>query len=326
MQKQTKLQFNTQRWAGLRNTIRQEYENLSGIVIADHSQILFEDYFILPPEQPIHVASVTKSVLSALIGVALDQNWIASLDQKIIDFFPEIPETQKTAGLRQITIRNLLTMTVSYSWKSGQEPLEALTRSADWIQFALSQVADEQKPGMFQYSTMGAHLLSAILSRTSGRSARELANEYVLKPAGMTLIPDHPMSVFNFDTLFGKDVRGWVHDPAGNSAGGWGLTMTARDMARFGQIYLNQGCWNQKQILPPSWVSKSWADTPFHYGFLWWQIQDHELRAAAAIGDGGNMICCLPEQGLVVALNSLFSFQPKDRWELIRDQLLPLLQ
>lgn len=106
--------------------------------------------------------------------------------------------------------------------------------------------------GTFKYSTAGAHLLSAIIIRSTGKSAREFANEYLFKPIGMKEIPHYEMKSFGFDDLFGKHVRGWVNDPDGNLTGGWGLTQTSRDMARFGYLYLNDGTWNNQQIIPES--------------------------------------------------------------------------
>lgn len=130
----------------------------------------------------------------------------------------------------------------------------------DWIAYTLGMLDQGGKIGTFKYSTAGVHLLSAIITRTTDKSAREFANEYLFKPIGMKEIPHYEMKSFGFDDLFGKHVRGWENDPDGNSTGGWGLTMTPRDMVRFGYLYfeswyleqptdhfLNHGLTNQQR-------------------------------------------------------------------------------
>ena len=101
----------------------------------------------------------------------------------------------------------------------------------------------------------------------------------------------------------GRYVKGWVSDPAGNSAGGWGLTLTPRDMARFGYLYLNHGLWGQTRIVPETWVGESTAMTPNNYGYLWWLFGG----GYAAMGDGGNIIFCSPEKDVVIAATASLS-------------------
>jgi CubicO group peptidase (beta-lactamase class C family) len=181
-------------------------------------------------------------------------------------------------------------------------------------------------PGSFKYSTAGAHLLSAVLTRAMGKSAREYANERLFDPIGMRIIPARQMKSFGFDDLFGKNVRGWVSDPAGNSTGGWGLTLTPRDMARFGFLYLNHGIWDGRQIVPAGWIGESTAQNAHHYGYLWWLCRENGLSAYAAMGDGGNMICCIPEKDTVVAIASEWAQNPRDRWELTVKHILPAME
>ena len=106
----------------------------------------------------------------------------------------------------------------------------------------------------------------------------------------MNEIPDYDMNSFGFDDLFGKDVRGWVKDPAGNSTGGWGLTLSPRDMARFGFLYLNRGTWDNQPIISGAWIDQSTAMNSNHYGYLWWLRDEDGVSAYSAVGDGGNII------------------------------------
>ena len=179
--------------------------------------------------------------------------------------------------------------------------------------------------GSFKYSTAGAHLLSAILTRSTGKNARAFANEHLFKPIGMREIPDYVMTSFGFEDLFGKNVKGWVNDPEGNSTGGWGLTLTPRDMAHFGLLYLNHGIWDDNQIIPGTWTRESTAMNPNKYGYLWWLREEDGVFAYLALGDGGNIICCIPEKNLVVAIASEFIMNPRDRWTLIKEHIIPAL-
>lgn len=141
----------------------------------------------------------------------------------------------------------------------------------------------------------------------------------------MKQLPNYEMTTATYmNFIKGKRVCGWVSDPKKNSIGGWGVTLSAIDMARFGQLYLNYGKWNGKQIISKEWIEESLQDNPNHYGYLWWLFKKDEF-AYCAIGDGGNMICCLPERNMVVAIASKFIMKPKDRMKLIKDCILPSL-
>ena len=271
----------------------------------------------------LHVASVTKSVLSALIGIAIDKGFIKSVEQKVLDFFPEYEITENKLKKQQITIKHLLTMTAPYSYK--REPFKELCCSPDWAKFALDLLGGKDEIGKFKYSTAGAHLLSVIITRSTGKSVREFANEYLFKPIGMKQLPNYEMTIATYMKFIkGKHVTGWVSDPKGNNTGGWGLTLTPQDMARFGYLYLREGVWYHKQIIPVQWIKESTAMNPNHYGYLWWLFDEGEF-AYCALGDGGNVICCLPEKDMVITIASEFMMRPKDRMKFIKDYILSAL-
>jgi CubicO group peptidase (beta-lactamase class C family) len=307
----------------LESTIRSEYENINGVVVARNGLIVYEQYYNgYGPDDTHHVASVTKSILSALIGIAIDAGYIKHVDQKVMDFFPEyVSDGQK----QEITIRHLLTMTTPYSFEDWKEPLDKMCMQSDWVTYTLDMLGQEGKIGDFKYCTAGAHLLSAIITRSTGKSAREFANERLFKPIGMKEIPDYEMTTFDFDGLFGKDVRGWVKDPNGNSTGGWGLTLTPHDMARFGLLYMNGGTWKDSQIVSKIWIDESIAMNANNYGYLWWLREEDGIFAYLAMGDGGNVICCIPEQNIVVAIASQFMMNARDRWIFIKEHILPVV-
>lgn len=317
------LRMDSEKLSELDFMIRSEYSNINGIVVIRNGSIAYEKYYNgYGPSDTHHVASVTKSILSSLIGIAIDADYIKSVDQYVLDFFPEyIPDAADTQK-QDITIRHLLTMTAPYPFEDWHEPLDKMCMQPDWVKYTLDMLGQKGEIGNFKYCTAGAHLLSAIITRSTGKSAREFANERLFKPIGIKEIPDYKMESFGFDDLFGSKVRGWVNDPNHISTGGWGLTLNPRDMARFGFLYLNRGIWDNNPIISGKWIDESTEMNPNKYGYLWWVNEEDDVFAFLALGDGGNVICCIPEKDLVVAIASEFIVNPRDRWTLIKECII----
>ncbi|MVO98305.1 serine hydrolase domain-containing protein [Paenibacillus lutrae] len=320
------LGMDSEKLAELEPIIQSEYSNINSIVVVRKGIIAYEKYFNgYGPDDAHHVASVTKSILSALIGIAIEAGYIKDAAQKVLDFFPEYVPDAADSQKHEITIRHLLTMTAPYPFEDWHEPLDKMCMQPDWVKYTLDMLGQGGKIGTFKYSTAGAHLLSAILTRSTGKSAREFAGERLFKPIGMQEIPDYAMESFGFEDLFGNNVKGWVKDPDNHSTGGWGLTLTPRDMARFGLLYLNRGIWDHQPIIPESWIDESTAMNANHYGYLWWLHEEDGVSAYSAMGDGGHVICCIPNQDLVVAIASGFIMNPRDRWTLIKECIIPAI-
>ncbi|WJQ79066.1 serine hydrolase domain-containing protein [Brevibacillus brevis] len=318
-----RLNIDAEKLAELDLIVKASYSNINGIVVVRNGYLVYESYYHgYGPKDRHHVASVTKSILSALIGIAIEERFIKNVDQKVLDFFPDYAPDHTETQKQVITIRHLLTMTAPYPFEDWHEPLDKMCMQSDWVTYSLDMLGQKGKIGAFKYSTAGAHLLSAILTRSTGKSAREFANEHLFKPIGIEEIPDYEMKAFGFEDLFGKDVRGWVKDPDNNSTGGWGLTLTPCDMARIGLLYLNRGCWDHHQIIPVDWIDESTAMNHNHYGYLWWLREEDGVFSYAALGDGGNVICCIPEKNLVVAIASEFMPNSRDRWTLIKEHII----
>lgn len=318
------LRIDSKKLSELEPMIKAEYGNINGIVIVRNGSIAYERYYNgYGPDDAHHVASITKSIISALIGIAIDAGYIKNIEQKVLDFFPEYVPDAADKQKREITIRHLLTMTAPYPFEDWHEPLDKMCMQPDWVTYTLDMLGQRGSIGAFKYSTAGAHLLSAIITRSTGQSAREFANERLFTPIGMKEIPDYEMKSFGFEDLFGKNVKGWVRDPSRNSTGGWGLTLSPRDMARFGVLYLNRGMWDNNQIISGNWIDESIKMNPNHYGYLWWLREEDGVYAYSALGDGGNVICCSPDKDLVVAIASEFMMNPRDRWTLIKECIIP---
>lgn len=310
--------------------LQPSYPGINAIHIVRHGRVVFERYNNgKSPDDPLNVASVTKSVISALVGIAIDKGYIGSLDQKVLEFFPEYTPPPGAIQKRAVTLRHLLTMTTPFAWKSsakGFEPLDRLRRQKNWVRFILDMLGERGQLGKFQYSSAGTHLLSAILTRTTGKPARAFANETLFAPLGMRQIPEPDMSSFSLEEVFGENMSGWINDPNGNTTGGWGLTITARDLSRLGYLYLNQGVWNGQQIISKTWIQESTADQSENYGYLWWRRGNGVDFTYFAAGYGGSYLYCTPGKDLVVTIISKLGARPLDRWPIMEDYLFPAIE
>lgn len=311
--------------------IEAQYRNINGIVIVRKGSVAFERYQNgFGPNDAHHVASVTKSVMSALIGIAIDKGYIKSVNEKVLDFFPQYTAGTNDFLKRAITIRHLLTMTAPFAWKTSNkirfEPLDRLRRQKDWVTYTLNLLGQGGVLGKFQYCTATPHLLSAIITHTTGLPAREFANQHLFRPVGMKEIADYEMNSFGLDDVFGENLKGWIKDPNGNTVGGWGLTLTPRDMARFGFLYLNSGLWDGNQVISRAWIDDSTALNPNKYGYLWWLREEGGVFAYSALGSGGNVICCIPAKDMVVAIASKVSGKPRESWWLFENYILPAIK
>ncbi|GAB6106669.1 serine hydrolase domain-containing protein [Fusibacter bizertensis] len=309
--------------------IKSQYKNINGIVIVKNGYIVHERYYNGYTETDVHhVASVTKSITSALIGIAIDKGAIKSVDEKVLSFFPDYPCEADDFLKKAVRLKHLLTMTAPFpfSWKEGDtrshEPLDRLRRQKDWVRYTLDLLGQKGQLGQFQYYTAGTHLLSAIITKATGKTMLEYANQELFRPLGMKEIPDDAMKSFSLEAVFGKEIKGWSKDPQGITAGGFGLTLTPRDMARFGFLYINRGRWEQKQIISKEWILESLGMNANNYGYLWWLRDEKGLFSFSALGSGGNVICCIPEKDIVVAIASEIISNPKDRWPLIETYII----
>jgi len=306
--------------------IEEQYANTSGIVIMKNDNIVYEKYFDgYTAEDMIHIASVTKSVISVLIGIAIDKGYIESVNQKVLDFFPDYKIKRGEKTIQNVTIKRLLTMTAPFKYKS--EPYTKVYTSVDWTRAALDLLGGKSDNRVFKYSTVGTQILSGILISATGKSVLDFATKNLFEPLEIEI--PHNMIINNKEEYFAflkdKYVSGWVVDPKGVNTAGWGLTLTPRDMLKIGQLYLNTGKWNDKQIVSSKWVEDStkensrWGNIP--YGYLWWIVDDY---CYAALGDGGNVIFVNTEKEMVIAIASRFMSRAKDRIEFIKSNVMTL--
>lgn len=188
-----------------------------------------------------HLFSATKSVLSMLIGIAIDKGYIEGVDQRVLDFFPDRTILNLDERKEALTLKHLLTMSSGFDCPDlGNETVGQLMGSWDWDQFALDLPMSGNPRGFYQYCNANTHLLSTILTKATGMSALDFAHEHLFGPLGIT------------DVRWDSD-----HSDRGRSIGFTGLWMSPQDLAKLGLLYPEGGVWEDEQIVSSSWVAES---------------------------------------------------------------------
>lgn len=308
--------------------VMRDHGNIAGIVVLKDGETLYKSYFNeCNVNSRLHIYSVTKSVISILIGIALDKGYIKSIDQKVLDFFPDYEVKKREKTIQTITLRNLLTMTAPYKYKFN--PYIKYFTSDDWVKFSLDLLGGKGKTGKFRYAPLiGPDIMSGILGKAAGQSVLDFAQENLFAPLGIVVEGRIIFHSKEEQLAFNQavDISGWAADPMGVNAAGWGLTLSPVDMAKIGQLYLDHGIWNSKQIVSAEWIEEStkehsrWKARNLPYGYLWWIQKD----GFAAMGDGGNVIYVNTKKNMVVSIASLFRPRVRDRMELILEYIEPM--
>ena len=314
----------------MEKAVREDYGNMTGLVIYKNGESVYEKYFDgFSEANRIHIFSVTKSIISLLIGIALDKGLIKSIDQKILDFYPDYTLKRGEKLLPEITIKDMLTMTVPYKFKFN--PYVKYFTSPDWVKFSLDMMGGKGKVGEFRYAPLiGPDVLSGILVKATGQSVLDFARENLFTPLGISV--ENTVTFKNKEEQMefykATEISGWVAGPTGVHTAGWGLTLSPVDMAKIGQLCLNGGEWNNNRIVSESWITEStsehsrWNKIDIAYGYLWWLAKDED--GFAAMGDGGNIIYVSRDKNMVVASTSTFKPRVKDRIDFIKKYIEPV--
>jgi CubicO group peptidase (beta-lactamase class C family) len=267
--------------------------DLHSLLISHQGELVFEAYYNgRRAEQPANTKSASKSIISALVGIAIERGYIEGVDQPIVDFFPEylaLPEVP--TAKHDITVGHLLSMQAGLASTSGSN-YGGWVLSSNWVKAALDRPLVDEPGGRMIYSTGSTHLLSAIIERASGMNTRQFAQQYLASPMGFRLAY-------------------WSRDPQGIYFGGNDLEITPRQMVAFGQLYLNQGQYGGEQILAPQWVQESLQPHVLsprgqgrHYGYGWALRDLAGLQVPLAWGYGGQMIYVVRELDMVIVMTS----------------------
>jgi CubicO group peptidase (beta-lactamase class C family) len=233
--------------------------NIHSLTLLRHGRLILDaNFWPSQPNRLHHIASITKAVTSALIGIAIDKGYLAGVHEDVLGFFPGRTIANRTAWKEAITIEHLLTMTSGLGGVLDYEAeVAAMEASPDWLQFALDLPMTEQPGTVWRYSNANTFLLSAIITQTTGMSAHEFARANLLEPLGIT------SSIW------------WPPSPQGVTDGSGGLMLAPHDLARFGQLFLQMGTWHGMRVISEAWVATS---TSVHfggfYGYAWGTYPD----------------------------------------------------
>lgn len=268
-----------------------ELPRLRSLLIARHGELLHEEYRgSSGADRYANIKSASKSVLSALVGIAIAEGHLDGVDQRVVPFFPEYVPDDGDARLTDLTIGDLLSMRSGLRSTSMGNYGDWVT-SSNWVRYVLNQPMVDEPGGRMLYSTGSSHLLSAILTRATGRSTLQYAREKLAQPLGI-------------------DIPAWTADPQGIYFGGNEMSMTPRDMLAFGEMYRNAGSHEGVSIVPEGWVETSWRPrtvSPYNgyrYGYGWWSRRAGDREVYFAWGYGGQFIFIVPDLELTVVTTS----------------------
>jgi CubicO group peptidase (beta-lactamase class C family) len=272
--------------------------NIDSVMVIRNGYMVLDAYFYPYQKGEKHILrSCTKSITSALVGIAIDKGYIKSVEQQILSIFPEITPANLDKDKRAIKLKHLLTMSSGlkaedsylYQWRG----LFKMMRSQDWTQYMLDLPMAEPPGTRFDYSNGVSYLLSAIIQKTTGMRSLEFAKKHLFAPLGIT------------------DVM-WRTNPKGVDLGYDGIWLTPHDMAKFGWLFLNKGNWEGKQVIFSAWVEESTRQQiqlgntsvgSLGYGYQWWYLGDKGVYLA--MGRSGQRIYVLPERNMVIVVTAV---------------------
>ena len=313
----------------LEQLLAKKYQNMGALIVQKDGKQVYDYYrHDCTINSPFHVFSVTKSVVSLLIGIAVEKGFIKSIDQPVLDFFPDYCPPEKEKTIQKITLKDMMTMTAPYKYLIG--PYVKFFSSEDWVKASLDLLGGRGKIGEFRYAPLiGPDIFCGILRNVTGMSVLEFANQYLFGPLEIEVPGDVVFTSKEEQMEFyqSKTVRGWVTDMQGTHTGGWGLMLTPEDMMKIGQLMLNGGIWKDRRLIFEEWIhsctttQSKWKK--LSYGLLWWVIDEKE-HSFAALGDGGNVIYVNVKENLVIVSASYFQKRAADRMKLIKEHIEPL--
>jgi CubicO group peptidase (beta-lactamase class C family) len=283
---------------------------LHSVVVVRNGYIVAEMYYAPYEQNTRHeLYSCTKSFISALVGIAIEEGYLEGVDESVLACFPTYDFANTDARKSAMTIEHLLTMTSGLDWPEGDPIYRQLWSSKDWVQFVLDRPMVAEPGSQFNYNSGCSHVLSAIVAKRSGVLTQDFAQEHLFAPLGISNL-------------------NWDRDSNGLAIGGWGLQITPRDMAKFGYLYLHEGVWDGQQIVPAAWVQTSTAPhvetgQTFNYGYQWWTYS--KWGAYAAKGRYGQRIFVIPEYELVVVFTAEMDNDAASV-ALIEDFIVPAVQ
>lgn len=291
------------------------YDDVRAVLVDAGGELVYERYVDSSPAETADVRGVTASILSILVGVALDRGDLQSLDQTVGELLPDHADAM-TPETSEVTLRQLLTMTSGFPEEVAM-PSDA---AGDPVSWALGAGRVEHPGSGFAYSAPAAHLISPILERATGRPVLELARDALFGPLGIdTEAAAEPVTGEKaFERSYEKAGSAWPVDENGHHRGDSHVKMSATDMVRLGRLMLAGGVWEGQRLVSDDWVQESTREQVHvgdvyeavtkSYGFQWWLTTADGHPAFAAAGEGGQLIEVVPDLDLVVVVSTRIGF------------------
>jgi len=279
--------------------------DLGGFVLIRNGYLVYEAYYPgAGPDYLWRLASIAKSFTAGVLGVALADGYLASINASVLDFFTDRTVANPDPRKDAMTIRHLLTMSSGFESNAA-----TMGFRPDWIQYLLDLPMVREPGEVWKYDGGCPHLISAIITKTTGISMAELAQARLFAPMGIS----------NFE---------WDADPQGNTIGFGNLALSLRDLAKFGYLYLNNGTWGPYQLVSAEWVAESTKphflfSNGFGYGYQWWV--DPEISGYSMRGAGGMRVFILPEQDLVLVIAGAIRSSYSDFYSVFEEFLFPAI-
>ena len=290
--------------------VRQNHIPIHSLLIVRNGYVVLDAYFYPFQKGLVHDgASMTKSITSTLIGIALGEHKLSSVRQPALSLFPERNVANRDERKERMTVEDLLTMASGLDCHvdHGEITLREMTQSKDWVQFMLDRPMRAEPGSKFEYCSGGMHLLSGIISEATGSSELEFARRELFQPLGI------------------EDVI-WPSDPQGVSTGWGDLHLRPRDMAKIGYLWLHQGRWEGRQIVPAEWMQAA-TQTHSHpgqgnveYGYGFWVYPQRKPIEYEALGRGGQRITVTPAENRIVVFTG-GGFEPGDIGKFIGESI-----
>lgn len=286
-------------------------QTIDSVTIVKNGYIVMDTYFYPFKKRDLHIIhSCTKSITSTIMGIAIEKGFISDTQMRVIDIFPEVETDHLSDNKKKMTIEHLLTMSAGMECKDNYaykwEGLEKMRNSPDWTKYMLELPMNDTPGNTFEYCNGASYLLAEIIQKKTGERSFHLARKALFNPLGIT-------NVYYAPNRYGDDF-------------GYGrMWMTPHDMAKFGWLFLNNGKWEGKTIVPEGWVKKATAKhidaTLFDgYGYQWWIHPDYYV----AVGYGGQRIFVSPKYNLVAVFTSFQSRTKPDT--LMSDYIIKAIQ
>jgi CubicO group peptidase (beta-lactamase class C family) len=285
------------------------------VLVSHDDEVVLARYADADPEDHHDIASLTKSVASALIGIAIDEGAISGLDATLGELLPSYA-VEMTSEVAAIPLRDVLTHTAGFAPGDGAVETLEYWLEPDWVQAILADRAQRHSGAGFAYSNAGSHLLRAILLHAAGMPLIDYAREHLFEPLGIVTEPalertytGEEENALELWEEYDSSGFAWPIDPQGNHETAGGLRLTPEDLMALGLLFLHGGQADGEQVVPRSWVEESTSPvatggTYGDYGYQWWVSEFEGERMVLAAGFRGQLIAILPDRELVVVVAS----------------------